>query len=166
MKFVHKTLLLLTTLMCVGESASAGDHKICWVFLMRESDIFIKELEYAVITHSLEDESVLARSYNSINAFRKMIEHALTREVINCAYYNGLAYRLRERPLFPDAGNSVHGMDKFFVNLGAELLSIMPFANLMEYSGIVDDAIREDLSFLFRTAKRIVFPVYCCCVRS
>ena len=155
MKFVHKTSLLLTMLMCVGESATAGDHKICWVFLKRESDIFIKELEYAVITHSLDDESVLTRSYNSINAFRKMIEHALAREVINCAYYNSLAYRLRERPLFPDAGNSVYGMDKFFANLGADLLSIMPFENLMEYSGIVDDAIRGDLSFLFSTAKRI-----------
>ena len=154
MKLLNKTLPFLSILLIrVGESATAN-RKTCWSFLKRESDLYIKELEYAVKSHSPDDESVLTRSQNSINAFKLMIEHALGREVVNCAHYNGFAYKLRERPILQNL-NSVHGMDKFFANLGVELLSIMPFENLMEYSGIVDESIREDLSFLFSMAKKI-----------
>lgn len=174
MKFIIMPLALFSLLIDERESSlttpKAGGVDLCKLLLKHEAELFIRDLRYAVGRQFREGEgfwrernyesqeafdSEKNQIHESINAFESMIQDVLSRPEKKCAHINAIAHMLARRPLGDLRELIKKGRDKFFVSLGVKLLSLHPEVNLMKYSGIVDQGIRDDVSVLFEIAQKV-----------
>ena len=179
MKFINVPIALFSLL--IGERESSliliSDDQptgvvLCKLLLKHEAELFIRDLRFTVAQqfrgendywreryHESQEafDSEKHQIHGSINAFESMIQDVLSGPEKKCAHINAIAHRLARRPVkdLSKLSDNIKGRDQFFVSLGVELLSLHPDVNLMKYAGIVDEAIREDVSVLFEIAQRV-----------
>ena len=159
MKLVKNILVTFGFLLGGGQSAVRVE--LCKMLLKRESEVFVKDTQFAVDAHFENrpaEQSEKNKWISGLEALNSMITAELNREVSACAQINALAYAFGKMERLGAFSSQVfsRGSDHFFVTLGVEILEQAPDVNLMEYEGIVHDPLmRQNLNFLFHLARTV-----------